>query len=81
MGRRKFKQKKHFSHHHIKNAVNGGIKEPENMLLLKQEKHNLLHFLFGNLDFYDIILLLIRTAKLKHYDKVNPKIKQLYKFV
>lgn len=70
-----------FSHHHIWNKVNGGTKEPENMLLLKQEKHNLLHILFGNLDFYDIILLLIRTAKLKHYEKINPNMKKLYKLV
>jgi len=67
--------------HHIWNRVNGGYAQEENMLTLKQEKHNLFHQLFGNLDLYDVILLLIRIARAKHYHKVNPKIKVLYEFV
>lgn len=75
------KEKKHknrFSRHHIKNKINGGDKNPENMLRLLNEKHHLLHVIFGNLDFYDIIILLIRVSRAKHYERINPKMRELY---
>lgn len=79
MKKRRERRKK-ITRHHIKNRVNGGISQPENLLRLTQEHHNLLHVLFKNLDFYDIILLLIRICKLKHYERINPKIREFYYF-
>lgn len=64
--------------HHLLNRKNGGISQPENMLKLNQERHNLLHVLFGNLDLYDIVILLIRIGRLKRYHLVNPKFRELY---
>ena len=83
MGRRKRRmdRKKRMTRHHLRNRVNGGTSEPENLLILSQEKHNLLHFIFKNFDLYEMILILIRTARIKHFDKVNPKIRNFYKFV
>lgn len=72
------RKKRKFTRHHLTNRVNGGDKRPENMLKLVEEKHHLIHILFGNLDLYQIVILLIRVARAKHYEKVNPKIRELY---
>ena len=73
------KIKRYRNRHHLTNRVNNGPTRKENLLYIDMEKHNLLHIIFKNLDLYEIIILLIRTARMKQYDKVNPKIKQLYK--
>jgi len=67
--------------HHIKNRSKNGPPVPENLLNVKIERHSMLHVIFGNLDFYEIILLLIRVCRAKGYDKVNPKVAKFYKFV
>ena len=72
------RKKKRFTRHHLTNRVNGGNKRPENMLRLLDDRHHLIHILFGNLDLYDIVILLIRVARAKHYERVNPKMRELY---
>lgn len=67
--------------HHIKNRCNGGKSIPENLLLIDEKKEKLIHEIFGNRDFYDIILFILRLSKIKHFDLVNPKIRSLYKFL
>jgi Iap family predicted aminopeptidase len=80
MGRRKaFKKKR--NKHHIKNKVNGGGTQGANLLLIDEEKHQILHKVFGNLDFYEIIVLLIRVCRAKHYETINPKISKFYKII
>ena len=59
--------------------MHNGQTVPENILIMDVEKHKYLHYIFGNLDFYDIILLLIRTSRIKGYEKINHKIEQFYK--
>lgn len=68
-------------HHHIKNSCMGGKSVPENLLLIKEDKEKLIHHIFGNRDFYDIIIFILRISRAKHYEQVNPKIKRLYKFL
>lgn len=61
---------KRFNKHHIKNRSRGGKTTPENLLRMDIERHNALHFLFGNLDFQEIASLLIRVSRAKnHYQK------------
>lgn len=72
------KRRKRMTKHHLQNRKNGGISTPENLLKLSQERHNLLHVLFGNLDLYDIVILLIRIGRIKRYHKVNPRFRELY---
>lgn len=73
--------KKGYCHHHIKNRSQGGRSDPENLLYLREDKEKMLHVIFGSLDFYGIILLILRTSRKMGYDKINPKIKQLYKYL
>ena len=72
------KRKRRITRHHLKNRINGGDSSPENMLKLTQDRHNLLHVLFGNLDLYDIVILLVRIGRLKRYHHINPKFRELY---
>lgn len=68
-------------HHHIKNRCNGGKSIPENLLLIREDKEQLIHYIFGNLDFYGIIIFILRISRAKHFEQVNPKIKSLYKYL
>lgn len=67
--------------HHIKNSCNGGKSVPANLLFIKEDKEKLIHHIFGNRDFYDIIIFILRISRAKHYEQVNPKIRKLYKFL
>ena len=67
--------------HHIKNRCNGGKSIPENLLLIDEEKEKWIHKIFNDRDFYDIIIFILKISKLKHYELVNPKIRNLYKFL
>ena len=69
------------SNHHLKPRSVGGDSRGSNLLFLEREKHNWLHKIFGNLTLYEIIVLLIRLAKMKHYENVEPKVKLFYKFL
>lgn len=68
-------------HHHIKNRSQGGDTVRENLLLIKEDKEKLIHHIFGDRDFYDIIIFILRIARAKHYENINPKIRKLYKFL
>jgi hypothetical protein len=68
-------------HHHIKNRCNGGKSSPENLLLVQEDKEKLIHRIFGDKDFYDIIIFILRICRAKHYESVNPRIKKFYKFL
>ena len=74
-------QHKHMVRHHIVNRCNGGGSIPPNLLLIEESKEKLIHKIFGNRDFYDIIIFILRISKAKHFENVNPKIKALYKFL
>jgi len=68
-------------HHHIKNHCNGGHSKPNNLLYIKEHKEKLIHHIFGDRDFYEIIIFILRIARAKHFEQVNKKIKRLYKFL
>lgn len=67
--------------HHIKNRCNGGKSTPENLLLIDEKKEKLIHEIFGDRDFYDMVIFILRLSKIKHFELVNPKIRHLYKFL
>ncbi|MEM4648179.1 MAG: hypothetical protein QXO12_02655 [Candidatus Pacearchaeota archaeon] len=67
--------------HHLKPKSRKGNEKKENLLLIKQERHVKWHRVFGNLTLYEIILLLIRIAKLKKYENIEPKIINFYKIL
>lgn len=71
------KKKKRIKHH-IKNRCKGGRGTPENLLLICQDKERELHKIFGNLDFYEIIVLLIRVCRAKRYENINPRVSKFY---
>jgi hypothetical protein len=54
---------------------------PENKLLIKRRKHVLLHEIFGNADLEEIVSILVRTARAKRYERVNPKMARFYQLV
>ena len=60
-----WKRSKRFNRHHIKNRCRGGLTVKENILLLDTERHKAFHFLFGNMDFEEVIALLQRVKKIK----------------
>jgi len=68
-------------HHHIKNRENGGNSKPNNLLFIKQGREKLIHYIFGDRDFYDIIIFILRISRAKHFEQVNPKIEKLYKLL
>lgn len=67
--------------HHMQPKARGGKNVPQNMLLFSEQRHALLHKVFGNLTWYEIILVLIRIARAKHYEDIEPQVKHLYKFL
>ena len=67
--------------HHIKPRCRGGQTQKENMLRISVSKHTLLHVIFGSQTLYEIILGLIRIARMKHYERVEPEIKRFYDFL
>lgn len=67
--------------HHIKNRTKNGRSQPENLLFIKEGREKLIHLIFGNRDFYDIIIFILRISKAKHFERVNPAIKKLYKLI
>ena len=67
--------------HHLKPKIRGGEKQSSNMLLIDIDKHIFLHKIFGNHTLYEIIHILIRVARAKHYEEIEPKIKDFYKLI
>ena len=76
--KKKFRKK---NKHHMKHKSRHEDSRDSNLLTIDIEKHNLLHKVFGTLTWREIILVMIRTAKLKHYENIEPKIAELYKFI
>lgn len=53
--------------HHITAKQFGGKKTIENLLLMDRHRHNAYHLLFGNMSFYQVIILLLRVLRLKNH--------------
>lgn len=64
--------------HHLRPKRRGGDKRGSNIVLIDVEKHNLIHKIFHNLTWYEIILVMIRLAQAKHYENIEPRIEKLY---
>ena len=62
--RKKSRRKKKLTRHHIKNTVRKGTNDPENIILLKSERHEAWHTIFHNLDFLEAAALLIRANRM-----------------
>lgn len=58
---KRFKRNKH----HLTPKSRGGKDSRDNMLLIKVKKHNLLHKIFGNRTWEEIIQVMIRVAEMK----------------
>lgn len=67
--------------HHLKARSRGGDSHGSNLLFIEVDKHNWLHKIFKNLTLYEIIVLLIRISRAKHYENIEPKIQQFYKYL
>ena len=52
------------SKHHIKNKVNGGTLTPDNIIMLRMEKHRAWHQLFHNMSFLEAAEVLIRANQM-----------------
>jgi len=57
--------------HHIHNTVRGGDNSPENIIFIKNEKHQSWHTLFRNMSFLEIAMLLVRTHNFKNKTKLT----------
>ena len=55
--------------HHLINRCHGGPTEEWNLLLLKIEKHNMLHYIFKNRNLDQIIRVLQRVRRMKQRKK------------
>ena len=73
------KHHKHRNKHHLKPRSRGGDAQPANLLLIDIDKHILFHKIFGNHTLYEVINILIRVARAKHYEQIEPRIKEFYK--
>lgn len=72
------KHKKHKNKHHLKPKSRSGSSMDYNIANLDIDKHNLLHKIFGNSTLTEIIAILIRFAKMKHYEKEDKNILKYY---
>ena len=57
------------NHHHLTPKSRGGEHSPSNLLLIKEERHNLWHQLWGNRTLDEILDLLTRMARAKNHQK------------
>jgi len=53
------------SHHHLIPKSRGGKADRKNLLLIRRDKHDLWHILFGNRTIPEIIALLERVERIK----------------
>ena len=65
MRKKKRKKKRKLTRHHNINRCRGGKCTPENIIMLKNEKHQCWHEIFGNLTFAEAGRLLLRVSKMK----------------
>ncbi len=62
--------------HHLKPGSRKGKSVKNNLLLFKRERHYLWHLLFGNLTLYEVIITLIRLARMKGIrERLNQKLR------
>ena len=61
---KKKRRSRKLTRHHVVNTVNGGLTTPDNIIMLKNERHEIWHILFHNLDFLEVANLLIRADKM-----------------
>lgn len=64
--RRKYKGR---NRHHMINRMYNGPSAEWNLLLLKIERHNMLHYIFGNRNLEEIISVLKRVLRAKNRQK------------
>ena len=62
--RRKHRNRDKMTNHHLKNRCMGGKTTPENLLRLRQTRHEIWHKLFLNMDLGEIIECLKRVQQL-----------------
>jgi hypothetical protein len=63
------KKKKHYkrrNYHHLVPKSRGGAYSDSNLLLIKIERHEHWHMIFGNRTLREVIILLIRLERMKH---------------
>ena len=63
-----------------KNAV-ANLHSDADALNIDIEKHNFIHRIFKNLNFYEIIILILRVCRAKHYERIEPRIKRFYELL
>lgn len=68
---KKKRRSRKLTRHHIRNTVRGGDNSPENIIMLKNEKHECWHTLFHNLSFLEVAMLLVRTHNFKNKTKLT----------
>jgi len=61
---KKKRRKRKLTRHHVVNRFRGGTSSPENIIMLKNERHEIWHTLFRNLDFLEVANLLIRADRM-----------------
>jgi hypothetical protein len=61
---KKTKRRRKLTRHHIKNVCNGGTDTPNNIILLKNNKHQCWHEIFGNKSFKQAARVLLRASRM-----------------
>jgi len=62
---KEYKRSKKFVNHHIKNRCRGGTSNPGNLIRLEEQREKAWHFLFHNLSFKEVSVLLQRVMSFK----------------
>ena len=60
-----WEQKKHRNYHHLIPRCRGGSDKPSNLLLIKADRHDLWHKIFGVRTLDEVIKLLLRLKRMK----------------
>ena len=68
---KKKRRARKLTRHHIINTVRGGDNSPENIIFIKNERHQAWHLLFNNMSFLEIAMLLVRTHNFKNGTKLT----------
>lgn len=62
--KRRERHRRYMSRHHIRNRVDGGPTTPDNLIVLRRDRHDQWHKLFHNLTFREAAALLLRAAEM-----------------
>lgn len=73
------RRREHRNHHHLRPRSRRGSSGVFNLLYLDCDKHRKLHEIFGNRTLEEIISVLIRLSKMKHYEREESTIQRFYK--